>query len=71
MYFKQERMVKPALPFSWNRDWVWGLLLVAATFLAYQPAWNGQPVWDDELHITPPELRSLDGLAHIWTQPEP
>ncbi|MGA2508405.1 MAG: tetratricopeptide repeat protein [Chitinispirillaceae bacterium] len=62
-------MVKPALPFSWNRDWVWGLLLVAATFLAYQPAWNGSPVWDDELHIIPPELRSLNGLAHIWTQP--
>jgi tetratricopeptide (TPR) repeat protein len=67
MYFKQERMGKPALPFSWNRDWVWGLLLVAATFLAYQPAWNGQPVWDDDAHITPPGLRSMDGLVRIWT----
>ncbi|MGA2506826.1 MAG: hypothetical protein ABSF80_05045, partial [Chitinispirillaceae bacterium] len=60
-------MGKPALPFSWNRDWVWGLLLVAATFLAYQPAWNGQPVWDDDAHITPPGLRSMDGLVRIWT----
>jgi protein O-mannosyl-transferase len=61
---------KPVLPFSWNRDLVWGLLLAAATFLAYQPAWNGQPVWDDELHITPPELRSISGLASIWTHPK-
>jgi tetratricopeptide (TPR) repeat protein len=52
-----------------NRDWVWGLLLFAATFLAYQPAWNGQPVWDDDLHMTSQELRSWNGLAHLWTQP--
>ena len=62
-------MGKPTSIFSWNSDWVWGLLLFAATFLAYQPAWNGQPVWDDELHITPPELRSMHGLAHIWIHP--
>jgi Flp pilus assembly protein TadD len=62
-------MVKPALPFSWNRDWVWGLLLVAATFLAYQPAWNGQPVWDDDLNLTKSELWSAAGLERIWTQP--
>ena len=61
-------MVKPAIPFSWNRDWVWGLLLVAATFLAYRPAWNGQPVWDDDAHMTKPELRSAAGLCRIWTQ---
>jgi protein O-mannosyl-transferase len=62
-------MVKPALPISWNRDWVWGLLIVAATFLAYLPAWNGKPVWDDNAHMTKPELRSTAGLARIWTQP--
>jgi tetratricopeptide (TPR) repeat protein len=60
--------MKPALPFSWNRDLVWGLLLLAATFLAYRPAWNGKPVWDDNAHITRPELRSAAGLVHIWTQ---
>ena len=42
--------------------------LVIATFLAYWPAWFGQPVWDDDGHITRLELRSLDGLAQIWTQ---
>ena len=52
---------------SWNRDWVWGLVLFVVTFFAYQPAWNGQPVWDDDAHITKPELRSASGLARIWT----
>jgi len=45
------------------------LLLVIATFLAYQPAWNGKPIWDDDAHITPLERRSLNGLFRIWFQP--
>ena len=53
--------------FWWRR--VWGLLLVVITLLAYQPAWNGKPIWDDDGHITKPELRSLDGLGRIWTNP--
>ena len=39
------------------------------TILAYQPAWNGKPIWDDDGHITKPELRSLDGLGRIWIKP--
>ena len=62
-------MTKPASPSSWNRDWVWGLLLLAATFLAYLPAWNGQPLWDDDVHMTPMEFRSISGLAHAWMLP--
>jgi Flp pilus assembly protein TadD len=62
-------MVKPALPFSWNRDWLWGLLLLAATLFAYAPAWNGQPLFDDDKHMTRPDLRSATGLLRIWTQP--
>jgi tetratricopeptide (TPR) repeat protein len=62
-------MVKSALSFSWNRDWLWGFLLAAATFLAYAPAWNGQPVWDDDAHITKSDLRPPAGLCRIWTQP--
>jgi tetratricopeptide (TPR) repeat protein len=54
---------------SWNRDLAWGLLLSAATFIAYWPAWNGQPVWDDDAYMTKPELRSATGLARIWIQP--
>jgi tetratricopeptide (TPR) repeat protein len=52
-----------------NRDWICALLLVVVTMLAYQPAWNGKPIWDDNKHITRPELRSLDGLVRIWTEP--
>jgi protein O-mannosyl-transferase len=65
----QNSMVKSAMPCALNRDVLWGLLLAAATFLVYQPAWNGKPVWDDDVHMTSQELRSLDGLAHLWTQP--
>ena len=50
----------------WKQGWFLGLLLVAATLVVYQPAWNGQPVYDDEDHLTPPELQSLTGLARIW-----
>jgi protein O-mannosyl-transferase len=43
--------------------------LIAVTALAYQPAWNGKPIWDDDIHITIPPLRSWHGLARIWTDP--
>jgi tetratricopeptide (TPR) repeat protein len=51
----------------WNRDWLLGLLLIIATLMAYQPAWHGQRLWDDDAHLTQPELRSLNGLGRIWT----
>lgn len=53
----------------WRRDWSLALLLVLATLLAYQPAWKGKPIWDDDEHMTKPELRSLPALVHIWTKP--
>jgi tetratricopeptide (TPR) repeat protein len=55
--------------FRSSPNWPLALILVAITLLAYQPAWNGKPIWDDEIHITAPQLRSLDGLARIWTDP--
>ena len=39
---------------------------MAAVFLAYQPAWQGGLIWDDDAHVTRPELRSLQGLYRIW-----
>jgi tetratricopeptide (TPR) repeat protein len=49
--------------------WVLLAALLAATLAAYQPAWRGGLLWDDEAHVTRPELRTLDGLTRIWTEP--
>ncbi|HEU0049085.1 MAG TPA: hypothetical protein VFQ43_15950, partial [Nitrososphaera sp.] len=53
----------------WKRDWFFCLIIAAVTMLAYQPAWNGGLLWDDEANIATPELRSLDGLRRIWFVP--
>ena len=45
------------------------LLTCAVVLIAYQPAWNGKPIWDDDGHITKSELRSVSGLARIWIAP--
>jgi protein O-mannosyl-transferase len=45
-----------------------GALLVVTLFV-YQPAWHGAPLWDDDGHLTQPELRSAEGLRRIWTEP--
>ncbi|MBV9272976.1 MAG: tetratricopeptide repeat protein [Verrucomicrobia bacterium] len=50
-------------------DWVFGLLLAIVILITYLPAWNGAPIWDDNAHITSPELRSLEGLSRIWAHP--
>ncbi len=51
-----------------KRDWLKGLLLVAAILLFYQPVWHAGFIWDDDAHVTNPQLRSLAGLARIWMQ---
>jgi tetratricopeptide (TPR) repeat protein len=43
--------------------------LIAATLVAYYPAWFGGMLWDDEAHLTAPALRSLGGLWRIWFEP--
>jgi tetratricopeptide (TPR) repeat protein len=50
-------------------DWLFAFILVASTFLAYQPAWRGQPIWDDGEHMTSAEFASLNGLGRIWFEP--
>ncbi len=49
-------------------EWLLVLALFATTLLAYSPAWNGRPIWDDDQHLTKPELRSWKGLEQIWTE---
>ena len=63
------RVAAGFLPQAWRRDWLLGFFLVALTILAYQPVWHAGLIWDDDGHITPPKLRSLNGLVRIWTQP--
>ncbi len=37
--------------------------------MTFAPALNGQFLWDDDAHVTRPELRSAAGLARIWFEP--
>jgi protein O-mannosyl-transferase len=56
--------------FSWrHRHWGFAFLLSLLTLFAYQPAWKGKPIWDDDAHMMRPEMRSLEGLKRIWVQP--
>src|SRR6266699_1382148 len=52
-----------------KREWFFCLILAVVTMLAYQPAWHGGPLWDDDANIASAELRSLDGLRRIWFVP--
>jgi len=54
------------------RDLFFGIALVGATLLTYQPAWNGRPLLDDpDYLIHDPELRSVGGLISLWVAPSP
>ena len=41
-------------------------LLLALTLIAYWPSIHGGILWDDEAHVTRPDLRSVGGLGRIW-----
>jgi hypothetical protein len=49
-----------------TRNWLLLALLLLATLAAYQPAWHGSPLWDDDSHLTRSDLRGADGLRRIW-----
>ena len=53
----------------WAGDWLPCLLLAAATLIAYQRVWHAGFIWDDDAHLTRPDLRSLHGLWSIWSEP--
>ncbi|MGA2261409.1 MAG: tetratricopeptide repeat protein, partial [Acidobacteriota bacterium] len=55
--------IRPAQPRP-----VWLVLpaLILAALLAYQPAWHGGVLWDDNAHITRTALQSAHGLWRIW-----
>lgn len=43
-----------------------GAAILLMVVVAYLPAVRGGFIWDDDAHVTKPELRSLDGLWRIW-----
>ena len=58
----------PGAPFSGKRDWIFGLGLVLAVIVAYQPAWHAGFIWDDDDHLTAnPAMTAPDGLRMIWS----
>ena len=53
-----------------HRGWLFGLFLVFATMLAYQPIWHAGFIWDDDHYVTGNlALHSLKGLWQIWFVP--
>ena len=65
---------RPASPGPWSTpglvhrylDWA---AIFCATLIAYLPALGGGLLWDDNHHVTRPELQSLHGLWRIWFDP--
>ena len=54
-----------------SQGWLPGLLLVLATILAYQPAWQGGFLWDDDFYLTQNRvLVEPGGLKRIWFSPD-
>jgi len=55
--------------FPWfRRDWLWGLILLLAVILVYQPVWYAGYIWDDADHVTAnPCIIGPLGLKEIWT----
>jgi tetratricopeptide (TPR) repeat protein len=48
------------------RNWGMGVLLFGLVLGCYWPALGGRLLWDDDFHVTRPELRSWAGLGRIW-----
>ena len=42
------------------------MLILLATLVAYWPVRSGGLLWDDDAHLTKPELQSAGGLYRIW-----
>src|SRR6267378_5288808 len=53
---------------SWERDWLWALLLIALVFISYARVFDADFIWDDESHLTRnPCIVGPLGLKEIWT----
>jgi len=45
------------------------VMILLVTCIVYWPAMHGDALWDDDAHLTRPELQSLNGLYRIWFEP--
>jgi protein O-mannosyl-transferase len=53
---------------SRQRNWLWGLLLIALVFVAYARVFDAGFIWDDESHLTQnPCIVGPLGLKEVWT----
>jgi protein O-mannosyl-transferase len=59
---------EPRRPF-WGGDRLAATGLAAAVVAAYQHVWRAGFIWDDNGHVTRPDLRPLGGLWRIWFEP--
>ena len=51
--------------FAWQQ-WLFAAALLIAVLLAYQPAWQGGFIWDDDTHLVNNPVLKPGGLARIW-----
>src|ERR1017187_226166 len=55
------------LPLLHRHVCMFGLFLVAATMIAYQPMWHAGFIWDDDLLVTAnPLIKSPHGWYRFW-----
>ena len=55
-----------------NRPWLFALLLVSATIIAYLPVWHAGLIWDDRsFAIDNPLIHRADGLYRFWFTTQP
>ncbi len=55
-----------------NRPWLFALLLVSATIVAYLPVWHAGLIWDDgSFVVNHPLIHRADGLYRFWFSTEP
>src|SRR5262249_17909532 len=65
------RDIRASAPNQSSRFWppIALALCIIAIFAVYWPAMHGGRLVDDNINITPPELRSASGLYRIWFDP--
>ncbi len=64
-----KRALRVPVPLPWWQAAIGLALIFVTTFVVYMPAMRGDWLTDDSINITKPELRSIEGMFRIWTEP--